>query len=85
MSLQPTQECTVDPLVESVHMSVEHTNEKLLVSLLALTIDRIEADEIELQRVLWHLMQRLQHVTLSVFSDAITTADNGNLFVPGIL
>ena len=84
MSLQPTQQSTSHPSVDSLHISVEHTHQKPLPSLLAFTNDRIEADHIKLQPVLLHLIQRLQHLTFSVFSDAITTADKGKMFVSGL-
>ena len=84
MSLQSTQQSIAYPSVDSLHISVEHTHQKLLPSLLALTNDRIEADHIKLQPVLLHLIQRLQHLTFSVFSDAITTADKGKMFVSGL-
>ena len=84
MSLQSTQQSTAYPSVDSLHISVEHTHQKLLPSLLALTNDRIEADHIKIQPVLLHLIQRLQHLTFPVFSDAITTADKGKIFVSGI-
>ena len=44
MTLKPTQQSTAHPSVDSLHISVEHTHQKPLPSLLALTNDRIEAD-----------------------------------------
>ena len=85
MSLQPTEQSTAHPSVDSLHIIVEHTHRKPLPSLLALTNDRIEADYIKLQPVLLRLIQRLQHLTFPVFSDAITTADKGKMFVSGLL